>query len=141
MLTKQNADHEFIIVKKGNHGFYTVDKTYQNELNNEMNPLKDFKWSQATVDDIKTAFNNPKEMQDVEMRNIYYSIFFKTRQMLEPEDIDNDSLIAETVIAIALLLFLYQRHRKRFSERRLKAVRNRPETCIDSDKIILALEL
>lgn len=75
------------------------------------------------------------------MRNIYYSIFLKTRQMLEPENIDNDSLIAETVVAIALLLFLYQRHRKRFSERRLKAVRNRLETCIDSDKIILALEL
>ncbi|MCX8531611.1 alpha/beta hydrolase [Chryseobacterium luquanense] len=36
MLTKQNADHQLIIVKKGNHGFYTVDKAYQEELNNEM---------------------------------------------------------------------------------------------------------
>ncbi|WP_231433813.1 MULTISPECIES: alpha/beta hydrolase [unclassified Chryseobacterium] len=36
MLNKENTEHKFIIVKKGNHGFYTTDKTYQEELNNEM---------------------------------------------------------------------------------------------------------
>ncbi|MFY1047086.1 alpha/beta hydrolase fold domain-containing protein [Chryseobacterium sp. GP-SGM7] len=36
MLNNQNTEHQFIIVKKGNHGFYTIDKSYQEELNNKM---------------------------------------------------------------------------------------------------------
>lgn len=36
MLKRQKADPKFIIVKKGNHGFYTTEKSYQEELNTEM---------------------------------------------------------------------------------------------------------
>lgn len=36
MLKKSDVEHSFIVVKKGNHGFYTIDKTYQEELNNAM---------------------------------------------------------------------------------------------------------
>ena len=36
MLKKEKTTHEFIVVKKGNHGFYTTDKAYQEELNNAM---------------------------------------------------------------------------------------------------------
>ncbi len=36
MLKKQKTTHELIIVKKGNHGFSTTEKAYQEELNNAM---------------------------------------------------------------------------------------------------------
>lgn len=40
-----------------------------------------------------------------------------------------------------LLLLLFFRYRRIYSQRRLEAVRNRPEPYIDQDKIIIALEL
>lgn len=36
MLKKTDTEHSLIVVKKGNHGFRTTDKLYQEELNNEM---------------------------------------------------------------------------------------------------------
>lgn len=36
ILKKAKTTHEFIIVKKGNHGFRTTDKKYQEELNDAM---------------------------------------------------------------------------------------------------------
>ena len=36
MLKRTNTPHEFIIVKKGNHGFKDTDKAYQNDLNDKM---------------------------------------------------------------------------------------------------------
>lgn len=36
MLKKQKTTHELIIVKKGEHGFYTTEKAYQQELNKAM---------------------------------------------------------------------------------------------------------
>jgi acetyl esterase/lipase len=36
MLEKTKTPHQFIIVKKGNHGFKDTDKAYQDELNNAM---------------------------------------------------------------------------------------------------------
>lgn len=36
MLEKEGTAHQFIVVKKGNHGFYTIDKVYQDELNDAM---------------------------------------------------------------------------------------------------------
>ncbi|WP_312075614.1 alpha/beta hydrolase [Chryseobacterium sp.] len=36
MLKKAGTNHHFVIVKKGNHGFYTTDPEYQKELNKIM---------------------------------------------------------------------------------------------------------
>lgn len=36
MLKKAGTNHHLIVVKKGNHGFYTTDSEYQNELNKIM---------------------------------------------------------------------------------------------------------
>ncbi|WP_435524835.1 alpha/beta hydrolase family protein [Chryseobacterium indoltheticum] len=36
MLKKQKTTHQFIVVKKGNHGFSTTEKAYQDELNDAM---------------------------------------------------------------------------------------------------------
>ncbi|MBO6183929.1 MAG: alpha/beta hydrolase [Chryseobacterium sp.] len=46
MLKKEGTTHQFIVVKKGNHGFYTIDKAYQDELNDAM---VDFILSQEKV--------------------------------------------------------------------------------------------
>lgn len=36
MLKKAGTNHQFVVVKKGNHGFYTTDPEYQEELNKIM---------------------------------------------------------------------------------------------------------